>query len=146
MLFHSTGIIRYSMQKEMYVENLICKVKLIPKVIVEIDPEIGNYYFAQIPKYIRINRQKYSSHISTVRKEFPPRMEFWGKYDGKEIDFQYDPILRNDQTYWWINCFSKGLEELRLELGLPVSSPYTRPPDGLNRTFHSTIANTKLIQ
>jgi hypothetical protein len=86
----------------------------------------------------------YDPHITLVRNEIPELLENWDKYSGKEISFLYSNLIHNDEKYWWLNCFSKKLERIRLELGLPVSSPYTLPPSGFYQCFHSTLANNKV--
>ena len=133
ILYTSTGILRYHYQGAGY------------KLAVDIDPEITRFYRSLIPKNIKTNPQMYDAHISVVRKEVPPNLEFWERYEGQEIEFLYSPIIYYGEVYVWLNCFSKRLEEIRLELGLPVDSPYTRPPSGLEKTFHSTICNLKNI-
>lgn len=115
------------------------------KLIVATDPELYRYYFSLTPKYERLNPQRYAAHISVVRNEVPPKMEFWGKYKDEEIEFLYDPFVFNGTVYYWINTFSSRLEEIRVELGLPVSSEFTRPPGGFFKCFHMTIGNTKAL-
>jgi hypothetical protein len=117
----------------------------IPKLTLEIDSGIVDLYLALIPKWVGTPaRQKYPPHISVVRKEPDlPNPEKWGLHEGKEIAFAYSPVVRKGTVYWWLNAFSKELEEVRLELGLPVSSPYTRPPEGYDKCFHITIGNSK---
>lgn len=131
-MFSSIGILKYEIT-----ENAGYKL------IVEVDQEIADYYRSLIPKWYKTSRQRYPAHISVVRKEIPPRKEFWGKYDGKEIEFVYSPLIYKGIVYWWINAFSNKLEEIRLEMGLPISSKYTRPPDGWDKVFHITIGNSK---
>lgn len=128
-LYESVGILRYSTEPS----NL--------RVVV--DPAIADYYRALIPKYIRTNRQMYPAHVSVVRKEIIPNVDFWGKYEGEEVLFYYSNTVNSGQVYYWINVFCKRLEEIRLELGLPVSSPYTLPPEGFHKCFHCTIGNAK---
>lgn len=130
MLFLSTGILRYY-KGEGY------------KLIVEIDQEIVNYYYSLVPKYVDLSRQMYSAHISVVRKETPVNLCNWNKYENKSISFHYENIIRNGTVYYWLDCFSVSLEEIRMELGLSVSSEYTRPPDGFSKCFHTTIGNVK---
>jgi hypothetical protein len=113
------------------------------KLILEIDQGIVDYYRWFIPKSIKINRQMYPAHISVVRKENPGRPQVWGKYEGKAIEFIYSNIIYNCSIYFWLNVYSKELEKIRLELGLPIDSIYSRPPDGAIRTFHITIGNLK---
>jgi hypothetical protein len=115
------------------------------KLTAAIDPEITRYYRALVPRSVRLNPQLYAPHISVVRREVPPKMENWKKHEGEEIEFFYDGYIHNDETYFWLNIFCVSLEEIRTELGLPVSSPYTLPPDGFNKCFHSTIGNTKRL-
>ena len=131
MLYKANGILRYSVVDVGY------------KLIVEVDQGLADYYRALIPKYKEVNRQRYGAHISVVRKEVPPNLEKWGEYEGEEIEFWYDNTIHNGQVYWWLNCFSKRLEEVRTELGLPVSSLYTRPPDSFVKCFHLTLGNVK---
>lgn len=114
------------------------------KAYVEVDKEIINYYRSLIPKYITYQPQKYPPHISVVRYETPD-LNVWNKYTKKkeEIDFSYEGTVKFGQMYLWLNCFSKRLEEFRLELGLPVESKYTLPPEGFTKCFHCTIGNMK---
>lgn len=127
-MFSSTGLLIYS-------ENPY-------KLIVEVDDEIGRYYRSFIPKHIGVQRPLYSSHISTVRNETPLNLEVWRKYHQKEIAFDYEAIVYYDELYYWLNAYSKTLEDIRIELGLPCTSEFTRSPDGRHR-FHITIGNLK---
>lgn len=132
-LFESEGILCYSDESSAGI-----------KLVVEIDPGISEFYRALIPKYYpALNRQYYPPHISVVRKEIPLNMNVWRKYEGKLIRFQYSNEIQFGKTYCWLNCFCVELEEIRKELGLPVSSPYTLPPEGFTKAFHSTIGNYK---
>jgi hypothetical protein len=127
-MFRSIGVLRYS--------------KKPIKIIVEADPEICNFYRSLVPKYIPLARQMYVPHISVVRKETPTNMDVWNKYNNQEIEFEYDNFIYNDEIYYWLNCYSKRLEDIRLELGLSSTSLITRSPDGRHK-FHMTIGNLK---
>ena len=131
ILYSSIGVFEYHLSDSNY------------KAIVRIDQEISNFYRALIPKWIQVAPQMYPAHISVVRKEVPPNKDVWGKHAGEKIKFLYSPIIHHGEVYWWLNVFCKRLEEIRLELGLPVDSLYTRPPDGMKKTFHMTLGNTK---
>lgn len=134
MLYQSSGILKYNDPSE----------KVGYRLVVEIDPGITDYYRALIPPWFpKLNRQLYPPHISVVRREVPPLPELWGLHEGEEVEFTYDNVIQNGKVYWWLNCFSARLEEIRLELGLPVDSPYTRPPEGYLKCFHSSLGNTK---
>lgn len=133
MLIKATGILRYhrGQQGSYKLELNICQ-------------GIGLFYRSLIPKWYEVKGQRYEQHISVVRKETPKNLEHWGKYEGKRVEFYYDPqdICHND-TYWWINCYSKELEEIRTELGLGPKWSDTKPIKGFGATFHTTLGNTK---
>lgn len=134
MIHASAGQLRYSFDEEVGY-----------KLIVEVDPELSRYYRSLIPKYHVANKQRYQPHISVVRKETPPVIDAWGKYEGEDVEFQYDSYIHEGTVYWWLNVFSTRLEDIRIELGLPVSTEYTRPPDTFIKVFHMTLANKKSI-
>lgn len=113
------------------------------KLIVEVDQGISEYHRALLPKWIDSNRQKYPAHISVVRHEVPPNLGLWGSHEGEEVEFNYTHEIFFGQVYCWLNVFCKKLEQIRLELGLPVSSQYTRPPNGYLKCFHLTLGNFK---
>jgi len=135
MLLHkSNGTLRYSHAGDVGF-----------KLILEVDPGIASFCREMIPKYIILNPQRYAPHISVVRYEHSIKMEHWGKYEGEQVEFEYNNYIHNGRVYWWINAFSTRLEEIRVELGLPVSSEYTRPPNSYQKVFHITLGNTKTI-
>jgi len=125
-LFKSTGKLRYG----------------YTNLVLDVDQEIVRYYRALLPKSIRTNTQMYDAHISVVRKE-QPNMAFWKKYEGEEVEFEYSHEVRNGTLYYWVDAFSKRLEEIRAELELPVHSPYITPPKDYKHTFHITLGNVK---
>lgn len=131
LIFQSVGITNYSHT-----------LKYGYKLIVEVDQGISEYYRSLIPKCRKPNSQMYAAHISVVRKEIPD-FNCWGAYEGKEILFDYVGHIFFDKIYCWLNVFSKELENIRLELNLPVSSQYTRPPEGSIECFHCTLGNFK---
>jgi len=112
------------------------------RLVVLVDPELHRYLRALVPRGATCNRPRYAPHITVVRGEVPPRLDLWGKLEGQEVEFEYSDFIHHDGTYWWINCFSSTLIDVRLELGLPSSYRLTRPPDG-TECFHSTIGNSK---
>ena len=85
----------------------------------------------------------YPAHVSVVRKEVPPNLEAWGKYENKEVEFYYSPLIHSGTMYYWINVFSVDLEKIRQELGLRVDAPFYQPPEGFAKTFHMTLGNIK---
>lgn len=132
MLYVSSGILKYD-KKEGYGHKLTLTV----------DPEIVLLYRSLIPKYIEIQPQKYAPHISVVRRETVQNLQFWDKYEGEEIEFEYSPVIRSGTVYYWLDVYSKRLESIRRELGLPVDSQFSVPPLGYSKTFHFTLGNCK---
>jgi len=127
----SSGVLRYSLTVDYH------------RLVVEVDPEIHRFYRALIPKYYVCRPQRYAPHITVVRGEYP-RTGAWGKYEGQSVDFEYETYLHHNGVYWWVNCYSPTLIDIRLELGLPSSYYLTRPPDD-TECFHSTLGNSKKL-
>lgn len=133
VLYDSYGRLSYRKEGESY------------GVSVRVDQGVADFYRALIPKCYEWQPQKYPAHITVVRihKETPKNIDKWGKYENKKIKFAYSPILHEGTVYWWINAFSIELEDIRRELGLPVRSEYTLPPEGYTKCFHITVCNKK---
>jgi len=115
------------------------------RLIVEIDQQLVDYYRSLIPQWLVAQRTRYPAHITVVRqgKELPVHLEYWGKHDGQLVTFYYCPLIQMGKVYFWLNIFCCELEEVRLELGLPVVSQFGLPPEGFRKYFHTTIANLK---
>ena len=115
------------------------------RLVVEVDGELARYYYSIIPKWIDVNKPYWPAHITVVRpfKEKVVNLRVWRKYEGEVIEFKYQNYLHSGQLYFWINVFCIRLEEIRAELGLSITSEFTRPPDGFSKCFHCTIANMK---
>lgn len=114
------------------------------RLTVEVDAAIVDYYRSLLPKTVRLNKQKYEPHISVVRETAVPNLSLWGSYEGVEITFEYSVIVRNDDTYYWLEVYNNFLGAIREELGLDRVCWYTRPPDGAD-CFHITIGNQKTL-
>lgn len=109
------------------------------KVWVDVDPELVRLVRHFIPVSRRPNPQRYPAHITVVRNEgfcLPPT------FKEKDVWFTYDPNVVEDEVYWWLRAWCLDLTSLRLSLGLPVSSEWSRPPNGED-CFHITVGNTK---
>jgi len=116
-----------------------------PKLIVDNFPaEVSAYYRSLIPKYLGAIAPRYKPHISVVRKDniLAEKMYIWGKYEAQEVSFVYGDQIKTDGLYFWLTVYSKQLEELREELGLPLWNEKEKP-QGFHQSFHVTIANMK---
>lgn len=117
------------------------------RLVVDIDPGIASYYRSLIPKSMPVNGTRYAPHVTVVRptKEVPTNITVWKKYEGETVEFCYSPLIHTDGVYFWLNVLCKRLEAVREELGLPILSRFTVPPEGFRKFFHATIANVKGI-
>jgi hypothetical protein len=83
----------------------------------------------QFGQALRLNRPIFGTHATIVRHtEDVPNMALWGKYEGMEIDIEYDVVVRNHFGFWSLPVYNDRFQEIRHELGLPPE-----------RDFHITI-------
>lgn len=134
-MFTSKGIIRYNDDEGF-------------RLTLEVNQELSNYYRALIPKCFNVIRPRWPAHVTVVRPELehPPRIRYWGDYEGKKVEFLYDPYIQNDKGFCWLNIWCKQLEVIREELGLVNVSKYPMLPSGFCKTFHCTIGNYTEVQ
>jgi len=105
--FKSTGILRYG-------RNSWWITLKTPECIPE-------YYSWFVTKHIhyQISGSRHGSHVTINRGETAPvNQEFWGKYDGQEVEFYYH-TLQSNKIYSWLRVESEFLSFIREELGLP---------------------------
>jgi hypothetical protein len=69
-------------------------------------------------------------------------MAAWRAHEGEVVNFTYSSVVFDDGLYWWLGASCPRLQEVRVELGLPEWSEFTRPPD-MADLFHITIGNQK---
>jgi hypothetical protein len=122
------------------------------RLVVDIDPELGDYYRSLMPKYLKASPGRFPTHITVVRpeKDVPSNLSAWGKYEGQKVDFLYENEIVHGKKYFWLRALSKRLEEIRTELGLGLErsktvtdASYDEPPRGYAKFWHITIANIK---
>lgn len=128
----SEGSLRYSTNDGKY------------KLIVEVDPSITSYYMSLVPKFYHLKMQRYAPHISVIRNEIPATLSNWGKHEGEVVQFDYEGDIKNDEIYFWLPVYSRRLNDIRIELGLNMTSQFSRPPDGSD-CFHTTMGNIKSL-
>jgi len=109
-----------------------------PQAAIYLPQEFGRYYLSLIPRELNVQPQAYPPHITVIRTgvEFPPNMDAWGKYEGEEVEFVYEPKIDTDGLYYYLNVESDRIGDIREELGLPR---YRKD----NKGYHITIGNTK---
>lgn len=131
--YDASGVLRYVFDE-----------KIGHKLTVEgIDGGIASYYRSLIPKYLGAQATRYKPHISVVRKDnLAGNVYGWGKREGDIVEFTYGDQIKTDGLYFWLTVYSARLEEIRLELGLPLWNEIEKP-QGFRQSFHITIANRK---
>lgn len=115
------------------------------RLVLRVDQDLADYYRSLIPPWMCNQRPRWPAHVTVVRQdvEEPVHKQHWWKYNNRTVSFIYSPYIHQGKVYYWINVWCKILEEIRAELGLPVHSKYTLPPEGFKKNFHCTIANMK---
>ena len=75
-MFTSTGTIQYDDSDGV-------------RMTVKVNQDFSNYYRALIPKYLNVVRPRWPAHITAIRPELdiPPKIRYWGDYDGEEVEF-----------------------------------------------------------
>ena len=112
------------------------------KASVSVDEEISKYYRKMIPKYYFVQSQLYKAHITVVRTalETPSNMDFWNRYAGEVIEFEYDNTVCTDGKYYYLQAWSERSGDIREELGLRRF----RFNDLEDSSYHITIGNCKM--
>lgn len=104
--------------------------------VVYLDIELGRYYRSLCPKAWNLQAPLYPPHVTIVRKDVEKPTGNWRYKADQKINLAYIPQVKTDGIYFWLDCFSPELEDIREKLGLP------RQRIGYSN-FHITIGNTK---
>lgn len=115
----------------------IATIKAYPTWLVAyVDKNIADYYRSLIPKYVGVKPPKYNPHVTIVRKSIEKVEKQLNKYDGESVSIEYSGEIKCGGSYYWLDCYSVDIENIRKELGLLEFRA------GFDR-FHITIGNTK---
>lgn len=97
------------------------------------DDEISRYYrhlFTKEYPYLngskvgKLTRPVWGAHISFLRSEFIPNHKLWGLDANKLVEFEYEPGVLDNGTYFWIRCQCPALGDLREKYGLSRDPKY----------------------
>jgi len=107
-------------------------------LILYCDAQLGAYY-RRLYEYEHRRCRKlqtpgWKDHVSVVRNEEPDDQykPLWNKYDGLEVEFEYEAIVRDNDIYFWLEVTCDFLLDLREELGLPRNPEFD---------LHLTVGN-----
>ena len=67
-----------------------------------------------------------------MRNEEPIDKLPWGCYNGYEVEFEYENIIKDNGEFYWLDVRCDFLYQIRMELGLNKNPEYP---------FHLTIGN-----
>jgi hypothetical protein len=131
--------------------NSIGKLRYSPKaesipnpskwwLVVDADPNLARLY-RELFNWenrcrFKIFKPAWDAHISVVRDEKPPRIEMWEKYSGEEVVFEYDPTIKTNGEYYWLDVQCERLLDIREEMGLPRLYQFD---NGETMNLHLTI-------
>ena len=127
MLYTSIGKINF------FYERKVC--------VLEIDQQLVNYYYSLIPPYYNKKRQKYSAHITIIRKWEFDYLENDAEEKGQNIQnrplfFLYNGLIKYTHPYFYLQCWSWQIERIRKSFGLKEFR------DGFD-CYHITLGNIK---
>jgi len=108
-------------------------------MVIKVDDEICRYYRSLVNAYSRmvvLNASKHGAHITVIagKYEHPKNKHHWDKYNNQKIRFDYDPYIKTNDEYFWMEVKCPKIEKIREELGL---TPRITIP------WHLTVGNLK---
>jgi hypothetical protein len=91
-------------------------------LVVDAHWSIVNYYKWVVERHIwrKISTPLHGAHITVLagKHQQPVNKQFWGKYHGEEIEFEYCSVVKTDGNYFWLEARCPELVFIRRELGL----------------------------
>ena len=138
-VFRSTGVLRYSPTLN---GSLARRDGGTTRwwLILDCDPDLGRYFrhlfHLAAHRTQALNCPLWDAHISVIANEPPPpaKVDLWGKYEGRELEFAVSLAAETDGTYVWMPVTCEPALDMREELGLP-RQPFL--------PLHLTIGNAK---
>ena len=127
-MFKSSGFLRYNPRMEGQ------KVFEPHWLILKCDDEITRYYRRLIFKgtYQKIADPGWGAHITVLRNETPKDVSLWGLCKGKNFEFEYEHIVRDNTKHFWLRAYCPALMDVREAYGLPRDPVIP---------FHLTVGN-----
>lgn len=114
-------------------------------IVLMCDDELSKYYrylyekeypYLNGKKTGKLTRPVWGAHISCIRGENIPNMKIWGLDANKIVEFEYEPGVLDNGTYFWLRARCQSLSELRKQYGLS-----SEPRFGLHLTIGRTTNN-----
>lgn len=125
-----TGTVRYDPERQGLKDKSTC-------CVIDIDPELANYYRYMVNKRYGISLIKppWREHISVIQQNLDRNSDllkkYWKKYEGLEVTYSYYPFPRftGDTSnrehytgrYWFLSAECDLFYKIREELGLKTN-------------------------
>jgi hypothetical protein len=86
------------------------------------DDEISKYYrcmfYREFPWLGKLTRPVWGTHISVIRGEKIPNIHLWKLKENSLIEFEYEPGVKDNGEYYWLNVKCEALLDIRSAYGL----------------------------
>ena len=109
-------------------------------LVLMVDDSISEYYrclfYREFPYLGKLTRPVWGAHISIIRGERVPNYKLWKMDANKIVEFEYEPGVRDNGEYYWLNVKCNYLGDLREKYGLSRN-----PNFGLHLTIGRTTQN-----
>lgn len=133
-MFTSTGILQYDPGKGLkhfdpWWALLIC------------DDDLAKYYAWLLKRNgVEVypnDKGLWGTHVSVLKGDVPTNQNLWAKYEGYEVEFHYNHLLRYDNgKHAWVDVYSEDLSAIRQELGFDAKHWYHMTIGRLVRPFN----------
>lgn len=138
MLFKVKGILDFTPQDVTKKHKNQSSWKCV--ALIKTNCDISDYYawFLKTRFNLKLNPPLRGTHVTFISDRMDRNlfMEASNIFNGKEITFYYQNVLRSNGSHWWLRVWSPEAEDIREALGL-TRDPYF----GLHLTIG--IANEK---
>jgi len=104
------------------------------------DDELARYYSWLLKRRgVEIfpnDKGLWGTHVSVLKGDVPPDTSKWAKYEGYEVEFHYNHLVRYDNgKHAWTDVYSEDLSAIRQELGFDAKPWYHLTVGRLVRPF-----------
>lgn len=97
-------------------------------------------YFLKTDLHLDVKDPQWGAHVSIVRGENPPNIEYWKKYNGQKVKIKFYPYVeeikdkKQPGSFYVIEFEDDFISEIRNELGL--TSKYFKYHITVGRTYY----------
>lgn len=113
--------------------------------LLECDDDIAKYYAWMLKRrgveMYPNDKGLWGTHISVMKGDPAPNPVAWKKYEGYEVEFHYNHLIRYDNgKHAWVDVYSEDLSQIREELGFGPKYWYHLTVGRLVRPFNIEVS------